>query len=182
MYRLYIADSPSRRLETDLREMGHRTVRRIPHGGSVSLGGGLRVWSWQFGIAPVDSVCGIRAEDGTPPGLLDVNDCKVYGAPLGQLLRDFGRPEVVLRAHTSANAIPYCIVQKKRSGPGRRSGRQTTTGASGGHSRGTSTATSRFRSHPTTHSSTTRRCGTTNWQCEPRTSRPTLAPNGRAAG
>lgn len=107
---VYIADAPSRRLETDLRRMGHRDVRRIPHGTSVALGGGLRLWSWQFGIAPVDSVCGIRTEERTPPGILDVNDCKVYGAPLRRLLREFGRPEIVLRAHTSANAIPYCIV------------------------------------------------------------------------
>lgn len=106
---VYIADAPSWRLQRDLEGMGRRDVRRIPHGTSVRLGESLALWSWQFGIAPVDSACGIRPLDGSWPALLDLNDCKVYGPPFARLLRQFGRPNIVLRAHTSATAIPYCI-------------------------------------------------------------------------
>ncbi|MDE2451211.1 MAG: MBL fold metallo-hydrolase [Gammaproteobacteria bacterium] len=101
---------PTRRMLDDLAYLGFRNVKEIPHGGSYALGRDFRLRSYQFGLG-VDS--GIVLAGGGVT-LFNCNDAKFFGLPLRQILGDFPRIDFLLRSHSSAGPIPYCVENHER--------------------------------------------------------------------
>ncbi|MCS6782348.1 MAG: MBL fold metallo-hydrolase [Gloeomargarita sp. SKYBB_i_bin120] len=95
----------TRRMVEDLRALGFRNIREIPHGATVRLGANLWLSSFQFGIT-VDSAVVLTNGQTT---LLNANDCKIFGLPLQQLKKRFPKIDFAFRSFSSASAIPYCI-------------------------------------------------------------------------
>jgi UDP-MurNAc hydroxylase len=95
----------TRRMVEDLAYLGFRNVVEVPHGGRVALGGGLELHSFQAGPGSDSSLV---VSDGTTT-LLNVNDCKLFGHTLGQIVRRFPKIDFVFRSHSSASPTPYCI-------------------------------------------------------------------------
>ncbi len=98
------------RMGDDLRQMGFTRIVEIPHGTAYRLGEDFTLYSYQFGIG-VDSVAVLK---GGQTCILDANDCKLFGLPLRDLLRRYGKPDFVLRSHSSATAVPYCVEGYKK--------------------------------------------------------------------
>lgn len=96
---------PTRRMVTDLHYLGFRNVVEIPHGGSVELTKGLKVWSYQFGLSS-DSALVISNGNTT---ILNANDCKLFGSTFRSILLRHRPIDFLLRSHSSASALPYCI-------------------------------------------------------------------------
>jgi UDP-MurNAc hydroxylase len=96
-----VADEPNTRSADDLRRIGIRDVTAVPHGGSVTVGEGVRITMHQFGLWASDSAIVIEL-GGTK--VLNANDAKIAGLPLRRLLRRHGRFDFALRSHSSANA------------------------------------------------------------------------------
>jgi UDP-MurNAc hydroxylase len=101
---------PTRRMVTDLRCLGFRNVVEIPHGGAFALAPDFQLRSYQFGLG-VDSAA-VLAGGGVT--LFNCNDAKLFGLPLKQILRDFPRIDFLLRSHSSAGPIPYCVENYER--------------------------------------------------------------------
>ena len=95
----------TRRMRRDLRQLGFQNVKEISHGQRLELGGGLDLYSYQFGIG-TDSA--IVLTDGQTT-LFNSNDCKLFGGPLRQITKRFKKIDFVFRSHSSASAIPYCV-------------------------------------------------------------------------
>ena len=89
----------------DLAWLGFRNVTEIPHGSEVRLAKDFTLHSYQFGPG-VDSAMLLSGEGLT---LFNANDCKYFGLPLQQITRRFPKIDFVLRSHSSASPIPYCI-------------------------------------------------------------------------
>jgi UDP-MurNAc hydroxylase len=88
------------RMYRDLRAMGFKNVREIPHAKPFRLTDDFQVTPFSF-FPLTDSALVIRAGNTV---LLDVNDCKICGLPLKQLKRLYPQIDFVLRSHSSANA------------------------------------------------------------------------------
>jgi len=101
---------PTRRMLTDLRCLGFRNVVEIPHGGKFALAPDFQLHSYQFGLG-VDSAAVLRGGGVT---LFNCNDAKFFGLPLRQILADFPRIDFLLRSHSSAGPIPYCVENHER--------------------------------------------------------------------
>jgi UDP-MurNAc hydroxylase len=101
---------PTRRMVEDLRCLGFRNVVEIPHGGKFALAPDFQLRSYQFGLG-VDSAA-VLAGGGVT--LFNCNDAKFFGLPLRQILRDFPRIDFMLRSHSSAGPIPYCVENYER--------------------------------------------------------------------
>ena len=97
---------PSTRMVRDLRYLGFSDIREIPHGGTVDLGVRFALHSFQFDPIATDSVVALEDDDTT---LLDANDCKCFGLTLQQVKRRLRRIDFVLRSHSSAMPVPYCV-------------------------------------------------------------------------
>jgi len=95
----------TRRMLDDLRWLGFHHIVEIPHGGSVRLGDDFELRSYQFGLG-VDSAAVISGGGYT---LFNCNDCKFFGLPLGQILREFPKIDFLFRSHSSASPVPLCI-------------------------------------------------------------------------
>jgi UDP-MurNAc hydroxylase len=93
------------RMIRDLEWLGFRNVIEVPHGGSVRLGSDFELHSYQFGLG-VDSAAVIAGGGCT---LFNCNDCKFFGLPLAQIMRDHPTIDFIFRSHSSASPIPYCI-------------------------------------------------------------------------
>lgn len=104
---------PTRRMVADLEYLGFRNVLEIPHGGSHALASDFRLHSYQFGPG-VDSGV-VLAGGGTT--IFNCNDAKFFGLPLRQILADFPRIDFLLRSHSSAGPIPYCVENYERLPP-----------------------------------------------------------------
>jgi UDP-MurNAc hydroxylase len=98
------------RMVRDLEWLGFRNVVEIPHGGSFSLGADFALHSYQFGLA-VDSAAIITGGGRT---LFNCNDCKFFGAPLRQIMRNHPTIDFIFRSHSSASPIPYCVEDYER--------------------------------------------------------------------
>jgi len=96
---------PTRRMLEDLEWLGFRNIIEIPHGTAFRLGEDFTLWSYQCGPA-VDSAFVVT---GGGTVLMDCNDCKYFGLPLAQITRRFPKIDFVLRSHSSASPVPYCI-------------------------------------------------------------------------
>jgi UDP-MurNAc hydroxylase len=116
--RIYVPKIPTDRMVRDLAAMGYRNVVEIPHGGHREIWPGCRLHSYQFGAVFSDSAAVIS--DGRTT-IVDLNDCKLFGFPLRQLTRDFPKIDFVLRSHSSASPLPYCVQDYKERFPELRS-------------------------------------------------------------
>lgn len=87
----------------ELHALGFEDVSELPHGEIRELAPGLRVASYQHGF---DDTAFVASEGGTT--LVDLNDCKIRGRALRQLVDDFGRPTFMFRAHSFAMSYPHC--------------------------------------------------------------------------
>jgi hypothetical protein len=87
----------------ELASLGFEDCTEMAHGAELDLGEGVRVASYQYGFD--DSTFVIREGDCT---LVDLNDCKIRGRPLRQLVRDVGRPTFVFKGHSFAQGYPHC--------------------------------------------------------------------------
>jgi UDP-MurNAc hydroxylase len=87
----------------EVRRLGFTDVRELRHGDVVELGGGLRAASFQYGFD--DSA--FLVSDGTTT-IADLNDCKVRGRALKQVLEVFGPPTFLLKNHSWAQGYPNC--------------------------------------------------------------------------
>lgn len=90
-------------MEGELRGLGFRHVRELPHGEVVELAPGVCVASYQYGFD--DTLFAVADGDDS---IVDINDCKIRGLPMRQVLRDFGSPSVALKSHSFAQAYPHC--------------------------------------------------------------------------
>jgi len=95
-----IPDEPGLRSGRDLKTIGFRDVRRLPHGRTVELGA-LRITLYQFGRYVNDSAIVVEGDGVT---LLNANDAKIAGWPLRHLVARHGPIDFAFRSHSSANA------------------------------------------------------------------------------
>ncbi len=116
--RIFVPKLPTDRMVRDLNAMGYRNVVEIPHGGHCEIWPGCRLHSYQFGAFFSNSAAVIS--DGRTT-IVDLNDCKLFGLPLRQLTSDFPGIDFVLRSHSSASPIPYCVEGYKERFPELRS-------------------------------------------------------------
>jgi UDP-MurNAc hydroxylase len=103
--RMLVPKVPTRRMVEDLHYLGFRDVQEIPHAGSVALGPDFSLRSYQFGLG-VDSAAVLS---GAGVNLFNCNDAKFFGLPLRQIMRDYPRIDFILRSHSSAAPVPYCV-------------------------------------------------------------------------
>lgn len=100
--RILVARFPVDRMAGSIRAQGYRNVEEIPHAGSVRVGS-LQVFSYQYGLD--DSAMVVT--DGTTT-VLNLNDTKVCGLALQQILRRHPRIDFLLHSHAPAQAYPFC--------------------------------------------------------------------------
>jgi UDP-MurNAc hydroxylase len=108
------------RMLDDLKWLGFHNITEIPHGTSFNLGDDFTLSSFQFNLLSTDSAILLRGGGRT---LLNSNDCKHFGWPLRQITSMAPQIDFVLRSHSSATAIPYCIEGYKEMFPNVRSQR-----------------------------------------------------------
>jgi UDP-MurNAc hydroxylase len=108
--RVLVPKVPTRRMLEDLRYLGFENIIEIPHGGSFELAPDFMLRSYQFGLG-VDSAA-VLAGGGVT--LFNCNDAKFFGLPLRQILGDFPRIDFLLRSHSSAGPIPFCVENYER--------------------------------------------------------------------
>jgi len=94
----------SMRLRDDLADFNFKAIVELPHGKTVRLARELSVTSYQFDI--LDS--SLVIEDGKTT-IFDMNDCKIAGWPLRQIMRRHPRVDFMLRSHSSAQPYPFCF-------------------------------------------------------------------------
>ena len=87
------------RIRDDLAHIGFTNVVELRHGRRHELTDGFALSSYHFSPF-TDSAVVIEAEDTT---ILNANDAKFMGGPLGQILRHHPRIDFALRSHSSAN-------------------------------------------------------------------------------
>ena len=85
----------------EVRSLGFERVLELPHGDVVELAPGLRIASFQYGFD--DSA--LLLESGGVV-LADLNDCKVRGSAMQEVLDAFGRPTFLFKSHSWAQAYP----------------------------------------------------------------------------
>jgi len=102
------------RMLDDLRWLGFHNITEVPHGTAVKLGEDFTLYSYQFNFLSVDSAMLLTGGGRT---ILNSNDCKLFGWPLRQITHAFPKIDFVLRSHSSARAIPYCIEGYKEKFP-----------------------------------------------------------------
>jgi UDP-MurNAc hydroxylase len=95
----------TRRMVEDLEYLGFHDVVEVDHGHTIELGGRLTLTSFQWGPSSDSAVV---VSDGKTT-ILDANDCKSFGLCLRQITKRFPDIDFVLRSHSNASAIPYCI-------------------------------------------------------------------------
>lgn len=81
--------------------LGFARPTELVHGKVTDLGDGVRVASYQYGF---DDTAFVIAEDDEV--IVDVNDCKIRGRALAQIVRDFGRPTIACKSHSFAQSYP----------------------------------------------------------------------------
>jgi UDP-MurNAc hydroxylase len=100
-----VPKAPTTCIVDDLKDFHYKAVIEMAHGKTMTLAPGLRVTSYQFGLN-TDSTLVI--EDGQTT-LVNMNDCKLAGGALKQVLRRHPHPDFLLRSHSSAQPYPHCI-------------------------------------------------------------------------
>lgn len=108
--RILVPKVPTRRMVEDLHYLGFESVAEIPHGGAFRFAPDFILRSYQFGLG-VDS--GVVLAGGGVT-IFNCNDAKLFGLPLKQILREFPRIDFLLRSHSSAGPVPYCVENYER--------------------------------------------------------------------
>lgn len=108
--RMLVPKAPTRRMLEDLKYLGFQDITEIPHGSALELAAGFRLHSYQFGLG-VDSAVVLEGGGTT---LFNCNDAKFFGLPLQQIMRNHPRIDFLLRSHSSAGPIPYCVEDWQR--------------------------------------------------------------------
>jgi UDP-MurNAc hydroxylase len=85
----------------EVRSLGFERVLEVAHGDVHELVPGLRIASFQYGF---DDSALLVESDGVV--LAEMNDCKVRGRALGEVLDVFGRPTFMFKSHSWAQAYP----------------------------------------------------------------------------
>ena len=85
----------------EVRGLGFSRVLEVAHGDVVELAPGLRIASFQYGFD--DSALLVESSGVV---LADMNDCKVRGRALREVLDVFGRPTFMFKSHSWAQAYP----------------------------------------------------------------------------
>jgi UDP-MurNAc hydroxylase len=91
------------RMKDDLSWLGFENVHEIQHGETVELSPSMRLTSYQF---LNDSAIVVDFGSST---LLNANDTKVVGGTLRKILREHPNIDFVLRSHSNASGMPYCV-------------------------------------------------------------------------
>ena len=107
---IYVPKINHRRMVEDLNWLGFHNVTEIAHGTTVAIGAKLSLHSFQFG--PSNDSAAIVTD--SKQVLFNLNDCKLFGLALKELTHRFGAPDFLLRSHSSASAVPYCIEDYQR--------------------------------------------------------------------
>jgi UDP-MurNAc hydroxylase len=108
--KIVVPKVPTQRMLDDLRWLGFHDIVEVPHGGRIALGDDFELRSYQFGFG-VDSAAVISGGGRT---LFNCNDCKFFGLPLRQILRNHPKKDFSFRSHSSASPIPLCIEDHER--------------------------------------------------------------------
>ncbi len=92
------------RVPAALRHFGFERVIEMPHRSSREIAPGVSVYTYHVG--QMDSILGVRAGDQR---VLDVNDAEIRSHDCALVLRDFGRPNVVLNQFSFAgyDGLPH---------------------------------------------------------------------------
>lgn len=85
----------------EVRSLGFSRVLEVSHGEQVELAPGLRIASFQYGFD--DSALLIESSGVV---LAEMNDCKIRGRALREVLDAFGRPTFMFKSHSWAQAYP----------------------------------------------------------------------------
>jgi UDP-MurNAc hydroxylase len=90
-------------MRTELASLGFHHVTELAHGVPKVIGDAMEVRSYQYGVD--DSALVVRGDQTV---VADLNDCKVRGGALRQIVRDVGRPTFMLKNYSAAQAYPGC--------------------------------------------------------------------------
>jgi len=88
-------------MSAEVQRLGFERVDELPHGEVRELGHGVSIASYQYGID--DSTFVIRDGDDV---LVDINDCKIRGHALDEIISTFGHPTFAMKAHSFAQSYP----------------------------------------------------------------------------
>ena len=90
-------------MASELRDLGFDRVSELAHGKVLELGGGVRMASYQYGFD--DTTVVIADGDDV---LVNINDSKIRGRSVEQVLKTFGPPSFVFKTHSWAQGYPHC--------------------------------------------------------------------------
>jgi UDP-MurNAc hydroxylase len=96
-----IPDETGTRSERDLRSLGVKRIIRAKHGKAIDLGNGVHLTCYLFGFHLNDAAIVITTPEVK---LLNVNDAKIAGRPLRNIMERHGNFDFAFRSHSSANA------------------------------------------------------------------------------
>ncbi len=105
---ILLAKTTVPRMRDNMQTLGFRNVIELPHGKPVRLAPDLEVTSYQFGVVN-DSALVIG--DGRTT-ILNLNDSKLRGAPLRQVLRRHAPIDFMLSSHSNASGYPFCYTSE----------------------------------------------------------------------
>lgn len=96
--KIIIPDEPGLRSRNDLNKLGFRTSI-VKHSKTLHLGD-FRITLYNFGLIFTDAAIVIEAAGKV---ILNVNDAKIAGLPLRNILKNHGKIDFAFRSHSSAN-------------------------------------------------------------------------------
>ena len=106
--------SCTKRMIVDIkRDFKFNKVEELRHAKKYFLTDDFEITSYQFGPIIIDSALVINAGGKK---ILDANDTKFFGNSLNQISKIHGDFDFVLRSHSSATEIPYCIEDSQKYG------------------------------------------------------------------
>jgi beta-lactamase family protein len=88
------------RMKKDLNYLGFNNVTELKHGQVMELGPDFEITCYHFDFK-LDSTIVIKDSNTT---LLNINDCKIMGLPLKQILNEHKKIDFAFASHSSANA------------------------------------------------------------------------------
>lgn len=100
-----VPKAPTSCIVDDLRDFSFKSIIEMTHGSTLKLAPNLQVTSYQFGLN-TDST--LVVEDGVTT-LVNMNDCKLAGLPLRQVLQRHPKIDFLFRSHSSAQPYPQCV-------------------------------------------------------------------------
>ncbi|HEY8216838.1 MAG TPA: MBL fold metallo-hydrolase [Acidimicrobiia bacterium] len=90
-------------MATEFGRLGFEDVTELPHGRVHELAPDVSIASYQYDF---DDTLLVIADGET--SIWDINDCKIRGRSLRQVIARHGRPDVALKSHSFAQGYPNC--------------------------------------------------------------------------